>query len=63
MWIFKNKNVKYFESPNTVHHENHDFSENKKGLAIQKPFENKSENLKFVCVSTKNTPTMLHQKV
>ena len=37
--IFKNKNVKYFKSPNTVHHENRYFSEHKKVLQYKNPLK------------------------
>ena len=62
MCIFKNKNVKYFKSPNTVRHENHDFFENKNSLQCKNPLKTILRILFFYAFRSNNTPTVSHQK-
>ena len=62
MCIFKNKNVKYFKSPNTVRHENHDFFENKNSLQCKNPLKTILGILFFYAFRSNNTPTVSHQK-
>ena len=62
MYLFKNKNTKYFKSPSTVHHENRDFSENKKVLQYKNPLKTILRILFFYAFRSNNTPTVSHQK-
>ena len=51
-----------FKSPSTVHHENHDFSENKKVLQHKNPLKTIPNILIFYAFRFNNTPTVPHQK-
>ena len=63
MCIFKNKKVKYFKSPSTVHHENRYFSENKKVLQYKNPLKTIPKILKFSMFRSKNAFTIPREKV